>query len=145
METKKRPSWQKHNMAYPHQCTDADIIICYPQKPTEFDVQMELYRSLELLCNELDNQVEVKSEVTVICDGISSRFDLMMFRWFGERCQAMCGIEVKRGGFITNPGQSVKQKSKYNLIEMLGKIPVLYCNGIEEIDKVVKEVEAYCR
>ena len=136
-----RAKWQKHNMAYVHECDDAEVIICYPKKPTEFDVQEQLYGQLVNLCHMLDNGSEVKSEVTVYCDGIQSRFDLMVFKWNGaQEVHAMCGIEVKRGGWINNPEQHERQKTKYAMIQRMAKIPVYFCNGMEEIEKTVKKI-----
>jgi hypothetical protein len=134
------PKYGKQNTAYVHECDDADIIICYPRKPTEFEVQMELYQEIDLLCRNLDNGSKVKSEVTVFCDNLRSRFDIMVFRWFSNKAKAMCAVEVKRNSLCSNPIQTAKQNIKYKMIERTGKIPVFYCNGMDDIPGIVKKI-----
>ncbi len=113
---------------------EADMCVLYRHYPTEFDVQMDLYLDIGALCADLDNGSEVKSEVSAFYDKIKCRFDLVVFK--GQK--PVCAIEVKRWKqYDTDPqSPAFKQKMKYKLFSEGSGIPVLYCKGVEEIEKV---------
>lgn len=114
---------------------DMDVIVLYSIFPTEFDVQHSLCSRLEHLCRMADDGTEVKSEVTVSCDKIKARFDLMIFR----AQKPVCAIEVKRSGNHKTE-HSETQLKKYNMFKRVTGIPVIYCEGMDEVDFVVKQV-----
>lgn len=121
--------------------TDADIIIKYPLAPTEFDIQYRLYSDIEFLCQQLDNGSEVKSEVTVYMDDtIRCRFDIMIFK----NGQAVCAIEVKKSKYLSaNQDQDEKQITKYKMFQRCAGVPVLWCKGMDEIDKTVEAIKKH--
>ncbi len=126
---------------------DADVYILYPKYNTEFDIQYKLYTKISDLCYELDNGREIKSEVTILCDGIKSRVDLMVFN---KNKEALCGIEVKRfnhevAGYTKEHylNYDNKQNMKYKFFTRLTKIPIIYCFGEQDIKKTIKAIRKY--
>jgi hypothetical protein len=118
---------------------DADVIIQYPNEPTEFDIQFKLYAELAAMCRASDQECEIKSEVTVrIDDSIRMRFDLMLFR----QQDAVCAIEVKKKRGL-NPNAHEKQIVKYSMFKRHTKIPVLYCYGMEQVYQTIKEARKH--
>ena len=115
---------------------EADVRILYPLFPTEFDVQRTLYDALMRVCEEVDNHLQIKSEITAFCDEAPSRFDLMVFK----EDVPLCAIEVKRFSKPCPTPHGTRQKIKYHIFSRVSKIPVLHCNGIEDIDAVAAKV-----
>jgi hypothetical protein len=130
-------AWKKRFYVVPVESSEADVCVLYSHFPSEFDVQRELYDSLFMICDELDNGSEVKSEVTAFCDDIKSRFDLMIFK----KKIPVCAVEVKRHENNHPTVQSEKQTLRYEMFSRMSKIPVLYCEGIDKVEKVSKRVK----
>jgi len=130
--------WKKSFYVIPVKSNEADLCVLYSNFPSEFDIQTELYGELSLLCHELDNDIEIKSEVTAFYDKIKSRFDIMIFK---SRIP-VCAIEVKRYWDKSNnkEHQQYKQKIKYEMFARASDIPVLYCTGMNEVEGIIKQV-----
>jgi len=117
---------------------DADVIVKYPIKETEFEVQAELYRRLANYCEALDNGFEVKSEVTVYIDSnVRMRFDLMIF----HHRKPVCGIEVKKVHGDKSSDHFKSQQTKYKMFTRVTGIPVYYCHGLKQIESTVGKVK----
>jgi hypothetical protein len=139
-EDKIKNGWNKNIYDLFIESRDAKVVIKYPLKPTEFEIQSMIYESITGFCKRLDNECEIKSEVTVfIDDNVKMRFDLMLF----SQQIPVCGIEVKRGGWVTNPDQSKKQLIKYQMFTRFTGIPVLYCYGEKDVDTVIDKAVKY--
>lgn len=122
---------------------DADIVVKYPLRPTEFEIQAAIYYSLTETCGKINHQYElkcnIKSEVTIYIDRKTIlRFDLMLF----NDMEPICGIEVKKQNSQIND-QSRRQKIRYEMFERLTEIPVLYCKGMGEVAQTIKKAERY--
>jgi hypothetical protein len=101
-----------------------------PKRPTEFELQADLYFYLK------KNGMDVRGEVKSLFAGEKSRFDLVVF--IGEN--ALCVIEVKNTPHraVVMGGKKTKQRRKYEQYD----IPVIYFTPEITMQSILEKVHA---
>lgn len=103
------------------------VVITQPNKPSEFEIQSDLYSRLKAL------GLDVRGEVPAKLDGKKSIFDLVVFN--GQ--QAVVIIEVKNSpNLALLYGKKTRQSVKYKAYGL----PVVFCTTATPIETVVETV-----
>jgi hypothetical protein len=103
--------------------------IAQPHKPTEFEIQAELYSKLKT------HGFNVRGEVRAKNQGLKSQFDLVVF----HGCDAAVIIEVKDSpclGLLN--GKKTRQSEKYHAYG----IPVLFHTSVSSVSETIAKVQA---
>jgi len=104
------------------------VVISYPLKPTEFEIQAELYLKMRGLGIDVKGELKISKKQTGTRGSI---FDLVIFK---ER-KAVAIVEVKKRYRGLGAGGTI-QEAKYKEFG----IPLIYCFR-DNIEDTVKEIQ----